>query len=60
MQSFLRYFVPKKEKQVSEIVILSACLKVRLQFALLKLPIDSNECRYLYSVSHSLPNPAFL
>lgn len=48
MQNFLRYFLPKKEKQVSEIAMLSACLKVRLQFAMLKLPIDSNEFRYLY------------
>lgn len=40
--SLLRYFVPKKEKQVSEIVLLSACLKVRLQFTLLKLLIVTN------------------
>jgi hypothetical protein len=48
MRSFLRYFLPKKGKQVSEIAMFSACLKVRLQFALLNLPIDSNELRYLY------------
>jgi len=45
---FLAFCLPKKEKQVSEIALISVCLKVRLQFALLKLPIYSNEFRYLY------------
>ena len=52
MQNFLRHFLPKKEKQVSEIAILFACLRVRLQFSLLKLPIDSNAFRYLYRMCH--------